>query len=442
MSELDGRLDITWANTVALAKLAEEMEFEALVPVARWQGWGGKTNPQGPGFEAYTWAAGIAASVPKVGVVSTSHITINHPIIAAKQSAAIDHISDGRFILNIVTGWVQPEIEMFGQPMLSHEERYACAEEWLAIVKRLWTEDDSFDHEGRFFKIKKGYLAPKPIQYPYPAIMNAGASELGRHYAVKNCDLVFTVIRTGGLEECTKHVQAYHALAREYGRDIKVWTLVNIVQGETEKEARDFYNYYVHQQGDWAAAKNMVEIFSLETNKRNVPPERMKPLQEAFIQGWGGLPVVGTREQVVDTLATLSKAGLDGLLVAFPRYEEGLRDFRDKTYPLLQAGRLKGLRLARRNLGSIRLDVGELDHLGPPLGLLDDELVEFRWRRRLDRIAQVLEPRLEFRIDKRGVHLAVEQRDDLRRSVRRRADPGPAAADIARHRVADGRHIR
>ncbi len=55
----------------------------------------------------------------KVGVVSTSHITINHPIIAAKQSAAIDHISDGRFILNIVTGWVQPEIEMFGQPMLS-----------------------------------------------------------------------------------------------------------------------------------------------------------------------------------------------------------------------------------------------------------------------------------------------------------------------------------
>lgn len=339
MSELDGRLDITWANTVALARLAEDMEFEALVPVARWQGWGGKTNPQGPGFEAYTWAAGIAASVPKVGVVSTSHITINHPIIAAKQSAAIDHISDGRFILNVVTGWVQPEIEMFGQPMLGHEDRYACAEEWLAIIKRLWTEDETFDHEGRFFKIKKGYLAPKPIQYPYPAIMNAGASELGRHYAVKNCDLVFTVIRTGGLEECTRHVQAYHALAREYGRDIKVWTLVNIVQGETEKEARDFYNYYVHQQGDWAAAKNMVEIFSLEANKRNVPPERMRPLQEAFIQGWGGLPVVGTRDQVVDTLATLSKAGLDGLLVAFPRYEEGMRDFRDKTYPLLkQAG--------------------------------------------------------------------------------------------------------
>ena len=51
MSDLDGRLDITWPNTIALARLAEEMEFEALVPVARWHGFGGATNPQGPGFE-------------------------------------------------------------------------------------------------------------------------------------------------------------------------------------------------------------------------------------------------------------------------------------------------------------------------------------------------------------------------------------------------------
>src|SRR5213592_1884787 len=73
MSDLDGRLNITWPNTVALAKLADEMEFEALVPVARWQGWGGKTNPQGPGFEAYTWAAGISAVTQKAGVISTSY---------------------------------------------------------------------------------------------------------------------------------------------------------------------------------------------------------------------------------------------------------------------------------------------------------------------------------------------------------------------------------
>jgi alkanesulfonate monooxygenase SsuD/methylene tetrahydromethanopterin reductase-like flavin-dependent oxidoreductase (luciferase family) len=239
----------------------------------------------------------------------------------------------------VVTGWNQPEIEMFGQPMLTHEERYACAEEWLSIVKRLWTEDESFDHEGKFYKIVKGYLQPKPIQHPHPAIMNAGFSERGRHFAIRHCDLVFTVIRTGGLDECRAHVQAYHKVARDYGREIRVWTLCNIVHGETEKEARDFYNHYVHQKGDWAAAANMVDTFALEINKRDVPPERIKPLQEAFIQGWGGLPVVGTKEQIVDTLTTLSRGGLDGVLLAFPRYEAGMHHFRDTIYPLVrQAG--------------------------------------------------------------------------------------------------------
>ena len=50
MSDLDGRLEITWPNTVTLAQLADDMDFEALVPVARWRGFGGATDPQGPGL--------------------------------------------------------------------------------------------------------------------------------------------------------------------------------------------------------------------------------------------------------------------------------------------------------------------------------------------------------------------------------------------------------
>ena len=337
MSDLDGRLDITWRNTVTLARLAEEMEFEALVPVARWHGFGGATNPQGPGFEAYTWAAGIAASTTTPGVFATSHISLNHPILAAKQSTVIDHISGGRYTLNIVTGWNQPEIDMFGSSMLGHAERYACAEEWLGLIKRLWTEDDAFDHEGSFYKIAKGYLQPKPIQKPYPAIMNAGASERGRHFACKHADLVFTVIRAGSLDECREHVQAYHRIAREdYGRDIRVWTLANIVQGETEKEAREYYRYYVHEKGDWEAAQNMIKTFSLEINARVIPPDRLQAYREAFIAGWGGFPLIGTKEQIVEGLQALSRAGLDGILLAWPRYEQGMREFRDVTYPLVR----------------------------------------------------------------------------------------------------------
>jgi dimethylsulfone monooxygenase len=340
MSGLEGRLQITWPNTVALARLADEMEFEAIVPVARWRGFGGAHDPQGLGFEAYTWAAGIAASTTKSGVVSTSHVSLNHPIIAAKQCAVIDHISNGRFTLNVVCGWNGPEMEMFDVPLTRHDDRYACAEEWLAIVKRLWTEDEDFDHDGRFYRIKKGYLQPKPIQKPYPAIMNAGSSERGRHFAAKNCDLVYTALRTHDIDACTAHVAAYHRLAREeYGRTIRVWTLATIVQGETEKEARQFYDYYVHQKGDWVAAGNVVAAMAAEINERNYPPERARAMAEMFVSGWGGHPLIGTREQIVDGLIALSRMGLDGVLLSWPRFEAGMREFRDVTYPLLkQAG--------------------------------------------------------------------------------------------------------
>jgi alkanesulfonate monooxygenase SsuD/methylene tetrahydromethanopterin reductase-like flavin-dependent oxidoreductase (luciferase family) len=340
MSDLDGRLDISWPNTVTLAKLGDEMEFEALVPVARWAGFGGATNPQGPGFEPYTWAAGISASTQKSGVISTSHVMLNHPIIAAKQSAVIDHISNGRFTLNIVCGWNSPEMEMFGAALQGHDERYDCAEEWITIVKRLWTEDDTFDFLGKFYNIKKGYLQPKPIQSAHPAIMNAGGSERGRHFATRHCDLAFTGLRTFDFDVNAAHVKSYRTMAREeYKRDVQVWGSAYIVQGETEKEAHEFYNYYVHQKGDWDAAMNVVNTMASEINERDYPPERRRAMAEAFVAGWGGFPLIGTKEQVVDGLKMLSKVGFDGVLLSWPRFERGMREFRDVTYPLVkQAG--------------------------------------------------------------------------------------------------------
>src|SRR5262249_54789322 len=146
-------------------------------------------------FETYTWAAGISGATTKASVISTSHVILNHPIIAAKQSTVIDHISNGRFTLNIVCGWNAPEMDMFGVALQGHDERYDCAEEWITIVKQLWTREEPFDFDGKFYKIKRASLLPKPIQGPYPAIMNAGGSARGRHFAVKHCDLVFIAIR-------------------------------------------------------------------------------------------------------------------------------------------------------------------------------------------------------------------------------------------------------
>ena len=93
ISTADGVFELDWPNTATLARLADDMEFEALVPVGRWKGFGGETNFNGNGFECYTWAAGIAGMTRNSSVFSTSHISTVHPVMAAKQGMTIDDIS-------------------------------------------------------------------------------------------------------------------------------------------------------------------------------------------------------------------------------------------------------------------------------------------------------------------------------------------------------------
>jgi alkanesulfonate monooxygenase SsuD/methylene tetrahydromethanopterin reductase-like flavin-dependent oxidoreductase (luciferase family) len=169
--------------------------------------------------------------------------------------------------------------------------------------------------------------------------MNAGSSGRGQHFAAKYCDLVFINFRSQEFEDCKARVEGYRKLAREeYGRDIKVWSLAYIVQRETEKEARAFHDHYVNELGDWEAARNVLATMSMTKSD-----EQKQSFNEAaagrFIAGWAGMPLIGTREQVVDGLQRLSDIGLDGVLLSWPRFVDEMRQFRDETYPLaVQAG--------------------------------------------------------------------------------------------------------
>jgi alkanesulfonate monooxygenase SsuD/methylene tetrahydromethanopterin reductase-like flavin-dependent oxidoreductase (luciferase family) len=338
ISSMDGMLEADWASSVALAQMAEAMQFEALVPVGRWKGFGGTTDFNGAGFESFTWAAGMSASTTYPAIFATSHVPTMHPVMAAKQATTIDHISRGRFTLNIVTGWYQPEIEMFGAPLMDHDRRYDMAIEWLEIIKRLWTEDEEFDFEGDFYRVLKARLKPKPIQRPYPVVMSAGASLRGRQFAAKFADVGFTNLDAFDLPSLKARVESFRKLAREeHGRDIQVWTNSYIFQGETEAEAKRFYQECVFEKGDWAAATNLIDMLGI--NSQSIPPAALAKLKEHFIAGWGGYPLVGTREQVVDGLRLLAEAGFDGTLLSWARYVEGMKEFQERTYPLVvQAG--------------------------------------------------------------------------------------------------------
>jgi alkanesulfonate monooxygenase SsuD/methylene tetrahydromethanopterin reductase-like flavin-dependent oxidoreductase (luciferase family) len=338
MSDIDGILTVTWPNTEALGRMADEMRFEAIVPVGRWKGFGGKTDFNGQGFECFTWAAAMSALTKYSAIFATSHVPTVHPVMVAKQSTTIDHVSRGRFTLNIVTGWYEPEIAMFGAPQLEHDTRYEVAVEWLDIIKRLWTEHEEFDYEGKFYKIKRGLIRPKPIQQPHPVVMSAGASEKGRHFAAKFADVGFTNLEAHDLDSMRVRVAAHRKLARdEYGRDIQVWTNAYIFQGDTEADAQKFYKHVVFERGDWDGVENLVNIMGI--NSLSIPAPILQTLKEHFIAGWAGYPIIGTKDQVVDKLQILAKAGFDGVVLSWPRFIEDMRRFKEETYPLVvQAG--------------------------------------------------------------------------------------------------------
>ncbi len=339
MSTMEGVLQADWASSTALAKMADEMEFEAIVPVGRWRGFGGETDFNGAGFESFTFAAAMAAQTTHPSLFATSHVPTIHPVMAAKQATTIDHVSGGRFSLNLVTGWHKTEIEMFGAPQLEHDKRYDVAAEWLEIMKQLWQRDEPYSFEGQYYRVQDALLKPRPIQSPYPAVMCAGASSKGRHFAAKHCDVAFTAFEDrDDLAAMRATVDAYKQMARdEYGRELKVWTHAYAFQGETEADAQRFFQYCVHEKGDWVAVENLTTTMGM--NAQTFSLEGLQRLKEHFIAGWAGFPLVGTAEQIVEGLATLHQAGVDGVLLTWPKYVEGMRQFQEETMPLVvQAG--------------------------------------------------------------------------------------------------------
>jgi alkanesulfonate monooxygenase SsuD/methylene tetrahydromethanopterin reductase-like flavin-dependent oxidoreductase (luciferase family) len=344
ITTIDGVFHPTWDNVLDITGMADAAGFEALVPVARWRGFGGRTNFNCACYETFTWAAGVAASTRRSIVFSTCHVPTMHPIVAAKQATTVDHISRGRFALNIVCGWFEPELEMFGAPIMDHDQRYSYATEWLDVLKRLWTSKDEFDHTGRFFRIKRGFHEPKPIQQPFPLIMNAGGSGIGRHFAAKHCDMIFVHIKGEDIDAAQRDVDEIRELAQaKYGRDIQVWANCYCVLDDTDQKALAFRDWYVKEKGDWEAVDNLVRSLGMQTGV--LPKEQLEGAKYHFIAGWGGFPLVGCADRIADHLARLSQAGVDGALLSWPQYKNGIGRFIREVLPLLET---RGLRTPSR----------------------------------------------------------------------------------------------
>ena len=327
----------TWENSLRAAKAADKAGFEAILGLARWKSVGGKLPIDHRGgivLDPFAWAAGLAMATSYSTILATSHAPTVHPLVVAKQAATIDHISGGRFGLNVVGGWNRSEFEMFGQPLADHDARYDYLEEWLGVIEKLWSATEEFDYEGKFLKLKGAMSRPQPIQQPRPVIMNAGLSGRGQRFACQYADCCFVASSALGKEG----IASYKKLAREeFGREVAVWTEATVVQGKTKREAEDFLNYFAVQYEDTPAIDAWSAGMAAETRGLDGAASRAARIVVAT----GGTPIVGTDTDVADQLEAMSELGIDGVLIPWFDFDDGLKRFTEGVLPILEQ---RGLR--------------------------------------------------------------------------------------------------
>src|SRR2546427_4659979 len=157
------RWEASWENNVRLAQLADELGIECMVPIARWKGYGGTSNPNGSSFESIAWACGVLAATRRLHAVCTVHVPLHHPLVAAKQMATGDHIGQGRLGVNIVCGWNEDEFQMYGSTKKEPEARYARGEERRSAVTTIWAGEERFDFKGAYYQLHAAQGAPRPF---------------------------------------------------------------------------------------------------------------------------------------------------------------------------------------------------------------------------------------------------------------------------------------
>ncbi|GCL72254.1 LLM class flavin-dependent oxidoreductase [Paenibacillus naphthalenovorans] len=282
------------------------------------------------------------------------------PVLAARMAAALDILSEGRAMINVVTGSSVQDLEELGDPLAhAHDERYERAREYLEVMTRAWTQSGGLsaseftrsnigsDPErqqqpfvGKYYQFQRPVSTPLTVQKPYPPFYLGGSSPIAKRVAVEYAD---TFLMWGEphawIQEQIKEIESIRAEYRaEKGidRPLRYGLRAQVLVRDTEEEA-------------WAAAWELISKVSPEaieqaqrqfaqtdaTNQRRQNELREQSRNDRFVVGpnlWTGLSlvrsggailIVGTAEQVTDRLLEYAELGVSTFILSgYPHLEE------------------------------------------------------------------------------------------------------------------------
>jgi FMNH2-dependent dimethyl sulfone monooxygenase len=336
--------DWTFDYNAALTRRAEALGFDLVFGLAQWTGkggYGGTSKYREDSPDPFIAVTALSTITERILLISTIHVLFGpwHPLHIAKFGATIDHISGGRWGVNVVTGYSPREARMFGGHHIEHDRRYEMAGEFTDIVSRLWGATENLTLQGKFWSLEDAFVTPKP-RYGRPVLVNATGSPTGIAYAATHSDLVFITSPAGheidaALRALPAHNAAIKAAGLERGRQLR--TIINpmIVCRETDREAQRY-----HQAILDAADRGAVEGFVSHQRAGDAVAWQAHGDQHRALGG--NIQIIGSPEQVVEKLLGLKHAGCDGVQIAFFDFAPDLEFFGEAVMPLM---RQAGLRL-------------------------------------------------------------------------------------------------
>ena len=329
MSKRTPRYHPTFELHHQIAQVAEDIGLDYLFWMGKWMGFGGESGFWKNTIEPMSVASSLAPLTKRLKLFATVNPLLFHPAVAAKIIATIDNISGGRFGINVVTGNTLEELEQMGVvPEGYGDYRYEYADEWIRVMKMLWSQDRS-TFEGRFFKLDNCVSDPKPIRKPYPYLVSAGLSSDGLAFAAKHSDYQFVGLRPADVERT-------RAAAAAEGRSIKVVTSMLLLHGETDQAAEREFEL-IREDLDTEALDNLIASF--ERDNRDSYKDRTSYLRQPNTVGFGsGHPVIGAPDTMAEKLAQLIlETGIDGIQFTCVDFVKDLKLFGAVVLPKLKA---------------------------------------------------------------------------------------------------------
>lgn len=333
--------DWSFGYNAALTRRAEELGFDLVFGLAQWThkgGYGGISKYREDSIDPFIAVTALSAITQRILLISTIHVLFGpwHPLHMAKFGATLDHISGGRWGINVVTGYSPREARMFGGAHIEHDRRYEMAGEFVDILCRLWGESENLTLQGKFWSLEQAFVTPKP-RFGRPVLVNATGSPTGIDYAARHSDLVFITSPAGheidaAIEVLPAHNAAIKAAGAKRGRTLR--TIINpmIVCRETDREARRYHQAIIE-----AADRGAIEGFV--SHQRSGDAVAWKAHGDTHRALGGNIQIIGSPEQVVDKLVGLKRAGCDGIQVAFFDFAPDLELFGETVLPMMfQAG--------------------------------------------------------------------------------------------------------